>query len=266
LGEARIKRATRLGLLKDRACVFCGGARQAVQIDHVPPRIAFANKLRPKGLEFPSCANCNQGTRDYDQIVGLLSRLTISETQPHEKKDLDKLVRALRNNYRNVINDIEFKPLGAVIRKKAHRQFPNTAGVGITTGPVIGSVLAKFGAKLGFGLHYLRTGRIVPVEGAAAVRFLTNETLVGGNFPGDLVNMFPEYQSLRQGRLDASEQFGYSSLDLGADGTAHIAYFRLSFFLVIYVAEHDAERQVAALSYESNELHRPGDWKIPYSL
>lgn len=267
VGEARSKNYTRNERLRDKLCVFCGGDKPAVQLDHVPAKILFANKLRPKGLEFPACPDCNQGTKDYDQIIGLLSRLTLSGGDQYETKDLDKLVRAFRTNYPNVINELDFHRLGSVTRKKTKRQYPEASDTALITGPIIGSVISKFGAKLGFALHYLSTGRIVPHDGAAAIWLITNEALVSGEFPVELVKLFPEYQSLNQGKLSVVNQFGYSSIvlnDIGA--TAHIAYFRLSFFLIIYVFEKDAIISAEKILYDPSELQRPGDWKIQHQL
>lgn len=253
-------------MLRDKRCIFCGGNEPATQIDHVPPKIIFANKLRPRGLEFPSCPRCNQGTRDYDQIIGFMSRVTLSSTPTHERSDIGKLVRAFRNNYPKVIGDIEFRRLGSLTRKRTQRQFPDAASTGIVTGPIIGAIISKFGAKLGFALHYLHTNRIVPEIGGAAVWLLTNEMLVSGGFPSALINAFPDFKSLRQGKNTAIEQFGYSSVDFDAASTAHVVYFRLSFLLLIYVAECDADARVGQLSCDPSELHRPGSWQIPYCL
>jgi hypothetical protein len=56
-------------------CIYCGGEVPAVSIDHVPPRAMFRGRRRPKGLEFASCKNCNEGTGRADLVAALLSRV-----------------------------------------------------------------------------------------------------------------------------------------------------------------------------------------------
>jgi hypothetical protein len=56
-------------------CIYCGGEVPAASIDHVPPRAMFRGRRRPKGLEFASCKNCNEGTGRADLVAALLSRV-----------------------------------------------------------------------------------------------------------------------------------------------------------------------------------------------
>jgi hypothetical protein len=50
-------------------CCFCGGSEAAVSLDHQPARIIFPDKHRPKGLEFPACAVCNNQTSPDEALV-----------------------------------------------------------------------------------------------------------------------------------------------------------------------------------------------------
>lgn len=57
-------------------CYFCCGAEKAVNLDHQPARIIFPDKHRPKGLEFPACAVCNEQTKHDKALVAFFARVT----------------------------------------------------------------------------------------------------------------------------------------------------------------------------------------------
>jgi hypothetical protein len=74
MSESRAKKRAHSAVLE--ACpywIYCGGEVPAVSIDHVPPRAMFRGRRRPKGLEFASCKNCNDGTGRADLVAALLS-------------------------------------------------------------------------------------------------------------------------------------------------------------------------------------------------
>ena len=73
MGQSRLKKER---FHKDHPfCCFCGGARPATTIDHVPPRACFPRGLMPEGFEFPSCKECNEGTSKQDMIFGFTASL-----------------------------------------------------------------------------------------------------------------------------------------------------------------------------------------------
>jgi Arm DNA-binding domain len=44
-------------------------------IDHLPAKIIFPNKSRPKGLEFPACKRCNSQTKSEEALLALVCRM-----------------------------------------------------------------------------------------------------------------------------------------------------------------------------------------------
>ncbi|MBB4230051.1 hypothetical protein [Rhizobium mongolense] len=108
-------------------------------------------------------------------------------------------------------------------------------------GPICRGSLDQFGVKLGLSLHYEATKQIVPVGGAVLLNHYSNVDAFTGEIPPDLLGLFGEGTTLKQGRLEVSKQFRYSSL--WAEDTLnismHLAVFRESFGTLMIVA-HDA--------------------------
>jgi hypothetical protein len=59
--------------LKGKSCIFCGGESKSTTVEHMPPRVMFRGKQRPKGHEFPSCERCNSGFSQLDQIAAMFA-------------------------------------------------------------------------------------------------------------------------------------------------------------------------------------------------
>jgi hypothetical protein len=75
MSEAKIKRRAHAAILEKHSwCIYCGGASRADTIEHMPPISMFNGRQRPKGLEFPTCRECNNGTSLSDTVASLLAR------------------------------------------------------------------------------------------------------------------------------------------------------------------------------------------------
>jgi hypothetical protein len=93
MGEAKQKRLRhneiRSGLF---SCVYCGGKRRGIEVDHMPPRKMFDLRHRPNGLEFPSCTECNQGSKDVDQIASFIGRIFPNANDIRTKAEHKQLI------------------------------------------------------------------------------------------------------------------------------------------------------------------------------
>ena len=67
-------------------CIFCGGVQPATTRDHVPSRQTFHLRDWPEGFEFPSCEGCNRETKDAEQVMAMITRLS-----PDPKTELERL-------------------------------------------------------------------------------------------------------------------------------------------------------------------------------
>jgi hypothetical protein len=67
MGEAKRNLRAHAAILADAAgCIYCAGENVATTIEHMPPISLFEGRQRPKGLEFPACQPCNNGTGHSD--------------------------------------------------------------------------------------------------------------------------------------------------------------------------------------------------------
>jgi hypothetical protein len=138
-------------------CIYCGGTTPGTSIDHVPPRIAFNFKHRPKGMEYMSCDACAEGSRKLDQVAAFFVRLysTTPGNRQH-RQEIRKIVRAIGNNAREVLEELQIERDLRGTRHAVHEALPVAAGI-FTSGPISASYLAAFGARLGLALHYEKT-------------------------------------------------------------------------------------------------------------
>jgi hypothetical protein len=132
------------------------------------------------------------------------------------------------------------------------------------SGPLVNMAIRRFGAKLGLALHRHQTGRTVPIKGAASVQWFTNYNLATGTFPSEVYDLLGPPDTLRQGLKEVSNQFSYASA-VPSDSlatSAHLATFRMSFAILVYVAE-DAEH---IRKFPSDDVLKPGFLRLPRAM
>ena len=159
-GEAKTRRRAQAQLLaKHIHCIYCAGANRATTVEHMPPIAMFDSRWRPKGLEFPTCKECNHGTRLTDLVASLLGRVyPDSETDP-SRKELKNLLSAVSNNVPGLLEEMLVDEAELY---KAQRDIPNMppgASVLRANGPILTRHMRTFGAKFGLALHFELTGR-----------------------------------------------------------------------------------------------------------
>jgi len=255
MGEANIKQRRRRAFLKQHPyCCFCGGTAVASTIDHVPSRQMFMLRKRPKGLEVPACEHCNRATRQHEQVAAMLGRIFPNGRIPAEQDELVAIIKAVDNNNLGLLREMMPSREQTMRGAAAVSQLPGAAGVLNCSGPLVNNCIQKFGAKLGFALHYATTTRIVPKTGGVAIRWYSNYDAVTEGLPPELFRFLGPEQTLRQGSWSAGDQFNYA---YAVDGTgavaAYLATFRLSFAVLCWVNED------ASGFGEVNDIHRPGE-------
>jgi hypothetical protein len=203
----------RLSLLKDgQPCIFCGGKRLAQEIEHMPPKGMFENKHRPKGLEFPSCSECNRGSRKLDDVVAFLAAIEVTDQRSKKyARHFKKKVDALRNN-----QPLLFSELAPTRDQQALvNRFSKAVGSGLaalnTSGPMVSNSVLKFGAKCAMALHWKQTSAIVRPDTDIGVLWFTNANAIAGSVPQDLFELLPNRRFMRQGKFSSEEVFEYSS-------------------------------------------------------
>lgn len=73
---ARTVKKSRL-LALNRTCIYCGGGAASSTWDHMPNKGMFP-KDRPGGLEFPSCDECNQGSKWFEDIASFVGSVQLA--------------------------------------------------------------------------------------------------------------------------------------------------------------------------------------------
>jgi hypothetical protein len=109
LGEARARQRAHAQLLSSSPlCIYCGG--NADTVEHVPLVMMFIQKQRPKGLQFPSCRECNNGTSKSDLAASLVGRLSVEPSAEDEAEEFEKLLRSARNNVPGLLEEMHIVP------------------------------------------------------------------------------------------------------------------------------------------------------------
>ncbi|MCF6219789.1 MAG: hypothetical protein L3J65_01620 [Robiginitomaculum sp.] len=54
-------------------CCFCGGTKDAVEVDHQPSRDFFVERSSPRDLRFPACSSCNRASAGLESIFNYYS-------------------------------------------------------------------------------------------------------------------------------------------------------------------------------------------------
>jgi hypothetical protein len=238
MGEAKIKRRAHAAKLAAYPwCIYCGGTQPATTIEHMPPIAMFEGRQRPKGLEFPTCLECNNGTSQSDQVASLMGRVYPDAGTEQGYSDLKKLLSGVANNVPGLLQEMQ---VGRAGQKFAQRDIPSMpAGSSVlrANGPILSKHMHTFGAKLGFAFHFEAHKSPVPPEGGVQAMYFTNVSAAKDELPMELLNLLPEPQTLRQGQREVSSQFQYSwKLTEEGRHTLFYAEFRSSFYVAVVTA------------------------------
>ena len=132
-------------------CCFCGGQTPALTMDHQPPRIVFPDKHRPKGLEFPACANCNRQTRADEALLAFVCRFAGSR-RADAARDFHRL--------KNIVGSVDQSFPGLHQKMHGQRLWANERGVWVRVGaidvnqPEVHLGLCRVAAKLALAIYY----------------------------------------------------------------------------------------------------------------
>lgn len=133
----------------------------------------------------------------------------------------------------------------------------DVAGVLNCSGPLLNRAMERFGAKLGFALHYSTSGQIVPAQGGASVRWFSNFDAMTGKIPGSMYRVLGPPNTLRQGKWNVGDQFAYAfAITEDSAMAAYFSTFRKSFAVLSWVCKDAGNFNEQALS----SMHRPGSF------
>ena len=154
-------------LLEHPICCFCGGNTPATTRDHVPAKIIFDNKHRPKGIEVPACKQCQQFTKKHELAAAMFARIFPDPSTLAQKGEMKKLLRRVNKAIPGLLEELQPTPEQEAKFKKIKEQEPNAAGVLDAGSPLVNASLDIFGVKMTCALHYEKTKKYCQ----SAVRF-----------------------------------------------------------------------------------------------
>lgn len=225
-------------LSQNPKCIYCGGGACSTTWDHMPNKGMFP-KDRPGGLEFPSCYECNHGSKWFEDIASFVGSVQLASdgqkiTTMHFTNKLTHLLKVHPN-----IAD-ELRPTfrqKKEMRKVARAGALESAAFNLQ-GPTVSLALRLYGAKLALALHWAETGQILATTGQVGVICYSNEVKYKGGVPQDLFDMLPDQRTLKQGKKTSAYPFSFSSgKATDTDATAHWACFSDAFMYYLFAGQ-----------------------------
>jgi hypothetical protein len=262
MGEARIKKSATAKLVEQfPSCSLCGGLRPSTTRDHIPPKAIFDRSHRPDKLVMPACSECNNGTSTADLVASIISRWNYY-ADGQELADSSRLVARLRRQCPDAVKEWTSRDIsrerGRLHLLKHGVPVPKDAGI-VSIGKTSISYLNLFAYKIALGLYFNHFQTPLPNSGLVSALWRTKEDFAKLGFPKELLEIFPKYAALQQGKWDTSKDFEYR-FDLNEiDGLfGCVARFRTGLFITGF-----AVRDAGALP--RHELSK-GDWIKPIDL
>jgi hypothetical protein len=258
MSESKAKRRAHASVLEQNPwCIYCGAL--ADTIEHMPPRMMFRGKQRPKGLEFPSCRPCNTGTSQSDIVASLIGRLAPDARTQVEADEFKKLLFAVHQNIPGLLEELEIPTEQEELAVRQLGVDPDS-GIMRADGPVLTRHMKVFGAKMGFALHHEALSAPVPPEGGVLPIWYSNVQALRGELPQDLMRFLPEFNTLRMGKMEVSDQFEFSwAVTKEQRNTFVFATFRKAFAVAAFTAMERPffERH----NIPPSEIFAPGDFR-----
>jgi hypothetical protein len=261
MGEARSKRRAHAAMPRAHSwCIYCGNP--AITVEHMPPRMMFLGKQRPKGLEFPTCRECNEGTSHADLVASLLSRTFARLPSDQHQTDLVKLLNAVGNNIPGLLQEMYVGPGGQKIARRSIPKMPAGTRVLRVSGPLVSSHMATFAAKFGFALHFEAIGKPVPMGGGVQALWFSNVQAFREELPSSIIKMLPSRRTLKQGKKQVSDQFEYSFLTT-EEGSHSVSYGVFGSSFAVLAASALDRSEFIEQNADRFPVIKPGDLRRP---
>lgn len=205
----------------------------ATTVDHVPPIIMFAQRRRPKGLEFGSCEPCNGGTKHVDLVAAMVGRSMPDSGTEAGRAEMKNIFSAVNNNIPGLLQEMYLSRE----QQSAGGWREEDGGLLRANGPLVSSHMQTFAFKVGFSLYYELTKKVLPKTGGIAARWFSNFDRLDGAFPQSVFEHLLPPTTLRQGKFEVSDQFEYQWRHAEDEGMAmFLATFRRSFAVLAFAA------------------------------
>ncbi|MET4233939.1 hypothetical protein ACVWXN_010175 [Bradyrhizobium sp. i1.4.4] len=229
VGQAKQKKiALKQMVAHEPRCIYCTAPPST--IEHMPPITFFRGRLRPKGMEFAACQECNDGTRGADVVASFFARM--------DRQGDNQLISEAMNNRQMLqmrapgVLDELFNP------QKEDRVWVKRNGILQemarikADGPVTRIHLHVFAAKFGMALYRHHIGEALPPEGGVQTNVFMNAGLAQ-NSAEHMLKILPAFNSLQQGKFWPTDQFAYRYNSDGKMIVAALASFHANLHLFV---------------------------------
>ena len=169
-------------------CIFCGGGRPAVSIEHCPPRSMFQNRQWPAGFEFPACGDCNHGTSDDDAVIAMLGRIDHLQSRAEDDGKFAGLVMNLRKQRPDLLRRLS---AGAKEIEISTATGERRTVYSVSIPDEVHDAVWTLAAKLTKGIFHMETGEVFPTDGCISAMWLANADIEDGTMARVLAPFMP---------------------------------------------------------------------------
>ncbi len=264
MGEAKRKKSATAKLIEQfPACSLCGGLRASATRDHIPPKAVFDNSHRPDDMVMPACVECNGGTSTADLVASIICRWNYN-ADAQELADSSRLSARLRKQCPEIIREWTKHDKTARERGRQHLlrngvYVPTDAGIA-SVGNISIKHLNLFSYKIALGLYFHHFHEPLPNTGLVSAIWRTKEDFAKSGIPKELMDIFPKYAKLQQGKWDTSKDFEYRYDFNSAEGLfGCLARFRTGLYITGFAVKDTGTIPIEVIEED-------GDWIRPSDL
>ncbi len=205
MGESKRKQTATARLLVEHPfCCFCGGKVVSETLDHVPARVVFPNKHRPKGMEFPACGRCNAQSKEAEALLAVICRSSGSGRE-HAVRDDDRLRDAMRATetgfpglLQGMSRGIKYLPVNGILRP---------FGVLDVNDQRLKSALCLVATKMALAVFYEKQGRPAREGSIINTTWTHAFDLDAKDAVAQILKLFPESITLQAGTWRTDDSF-----------------------------------------------------------
>jgi hypothetical protein len=183
---------------------------------------------------------CNNETSRDEALFAWLVRIRLSDFSQAAEREFERYTFELTRRFPEIWAGIEIHSRVETRRLVREMKFsPSMLGVtdlvhSMDLPDQVMVVAQRYGAKLGKALHYLHSGKIVPVVAVIDSKVFTNANALGPSFPGDIFSVLSSEADIRRASTSLKNQFDYQYVVLeDGEASAFVISFGESMVMVV---------------------------------
>ncbi|NBE30852.1 hypothetical protein GVY41_07560 [Frigidibacter albus] len=198
-------RAGNRRIWEGKACVLCGGARPAENVEHAPPKSIFHGKIRPEGYAFASCKRCNNGSGHLDALAAFVcmsgrNEILFGGCKPstHEINLARSVARAFPKIYKRMTSTPISTPVGLITGHATKLELTEKTSQNF----------AKWSAKQAYAYWSEENKACLSAEAVVGIVMLTNDRKAD-KFPNEMAKLLGSGRTMTHGKKSFGSQFFY---------------------------------------------------------